>query len=85
MPGVCWSFLLGDLYRQGEMSSLHDERTPSCEWRVLSNLRESAINELSLIGGYRSTEKGFVIDILYHETFLFTKTIVTSSGTFRNV
>ena len=64
---------------------LHDERTLGREWIALANLREGAIKELSLIGGYRSTEKGFVIDVLRHETSLFTWTIVAPSGPFRNL
>jgi hypothetical protein len=64
---------------------LHDERTLCREWIVLANLREGAIKELSLIGGYRYTEKWFVIDFLHHETSLFTRTIVTPAGSFRNL
>lgn len=64
---------------------LHDERTLCREWIVLANLREGAIKELSLIGGYRYTEKEFVIDVLRHETSSFTATIVTPSGPFRNL
>jgi len=87
------SFLLGDLYRLGELLflpgsgdyRLHDERALCREWIVLANLREGAIKELSLLGGYRYTEKGFVIDVLRHETSLFTTTIVTPSGPFRNL
>jgi hypothetical protein len=52
---------------------------------VLANLREGAIQELALIGGNRDAEKGFVTDVLQHETSLFTVTIVTPSGPFRNL
>jgi hypothetical protein len=92
--------LLGDLYCLGELRKqlkellfllgsgddrLHDERTLSRERIVLANLHEGAIKELSLIGGYRYTEKGFVIDVSRHETSLFTATIVTPSGPLRNL